>query len=113
MVMLPLLEPHADGLVEEVVIEGIGLTSMILVCLQPLLLVYVMVALPVFVPETAPLLSTETMLLFELLHAVGVAGVPSPVSVMPAPLQTLSGPLITGSALMVMTSVFLQPFRSS
>lgn len=68
---------------------------------------------PVAVPETAPLLSTEAMPVLELLQAVGDAGVPSPVRLMLAPLQTLSGPLITGNALTVMASVFLQPFRSS
>ena len=85
------------------------LTTALAVIEHPLLLVYVMVAVPADAPVITP---EEVMLATALLlvvHGELVAAVPEPVSVLVAPTQTSAEPEMVGKALIVMVSVLEQP----
>lgn len=95
----------------EVLPEMVGklLTTAFAVIVQPLLLVYVMVAVPAAAPVNTPdeVMLAATVLL--LTQGLVVAGVPDPVKVVVEPTQTSAEPEIVGKALMVMVSVLAQP----
>lgn len=91
------------------VIVGKEFTVTDAVLLQPLLFVYVMIAVPGFTPVTTPPLVTVATVVFDDVQGLTVAGVPEPVSVVVAFLQTDSEPVMVGCALTVIVTLLIQP----
>lgn len=83
------------------VMAGSGLTVMVTAASQPLLLVYVIVAVPAATPVTTPALFTVATAVFDEVQGLTAAGVPEPVSVVLAFTQTVSPPVMVGRALTV------------
>jgi hypothetical protein len=91
------------------VIVGCALTVIVVVLLHPLLLVYVIVAVPGLTPVTTPPLLTVATPVLEDVHGLTAAGIPDPVNVIVAPSHTVAGPMIVGCALTVMVTVLEHP----
>jgi hypothetical protein len=92
------------------VIVGVGLTVTVAVMIQPLLLVYVIVDVPVATPVTTPVLETVATPVLEDTQGLEAAAVAEPVKAVVSPTQTDNVPVIVGSALIVTVAVVIQPF---
>jgi hypothetical protein len=91
------------------VIAGCALTVTVAVLLHPLLLVYVMIAVPAATPVTTPALLTVATPVLDDVHGLTAAGVPDPVSVVVDAIQMVNVPVIVGCALTVTVVVLLHP----
>jgi hypothetical protein len=84
---------------------GNAFTVTVAVLIQPLLLVYVMTAVPAATPLTSPVFDTVATDVFEDTHGFEAAGVAEPVSCVVDPAHTLNVPVMVGSALTVTVAV--------
>ena len=89
------------------VICGIAKTVMVIVRVHPLLLVYVMMAVPAEIPVTTPVLLTVATPGLEETHGLTVAGVPEPINVVVLLIQIVLVPVMVGNALTVKFAVAL------
>lgn len=90
-------------------IVGKELIAIFLVFEQPLLLVYVIIAVPALTPLRKPdevIPATEELL---VVQGELEAAVPDPVNVVVLPIQTSAEPVIDGKALIVTESEFEHP----
>ena len=79
--------------------------------LQPLLLVYVIIATPSAIPVTIPTEFTVAIRGSEEIHGFTKAGTSALVNAVLKPIQTLSNPLIVGSVLTVIVFESVHPFK--
>lgn len=90
-------------------IVGCPFTVIVIVLEQPVLFVYVIIAVPAFTPVTIPAFDTVATPVLEDVHGLVAAGVPEPVKVIVDVLHTAVGPEIVGCAVTVIATVFEQP----
>lgn len=88
---------------------GEAFTVTVAVCVQPALVLYVIILVPAATPVTTPVLLIVATLVVAEDHGVVASGVPEPVKVVVNPAQTVSVPVIVGVPLTVTVAVFVQP----
>ena len=94
------------------VITGNAFTVTFVVCEQPVLFVYVIIAVPAAIPVITPVLLTVATAIFEDCQGLDSEAVPDPTKVVVAPTHTAVVPVIVGNAFTVteIVVVLIQPF---
>ena len=91
------------------VIAGSGFTLNVVLTEHPLLLVYVITAIPAASAFARPALLIVATLVFEDVHVFNIAGVGVPFSCELLPIQALNVPLIVGSAFTIKAEEIIHP----
>lgn len=90
--------------------RGSEFTVTVAVCIQPLLVMYVIVLVPTATPVTTPVLLAVATDVVEEIQLVVSAGMSVPVNCVVCPKQTFKSPVIVGIGFTVTVAVCAQPF---